>query len=71
MCEVSTVQKRRHQYPGVAEAERQRNNYKRTVDDNDEPDILHTAGGFCPNYEKFYRMGYKDDYEILCRCNLD
>lgn len=69
MCEVSTVQKRRHQYPGVAEAERQRNIYSRTVDD--EPDILHTAGGFCPNYEKFYRMGYKDDYEILCRCNLD
>ncbi|MBR2191165.1 MAG: hypothetical protein IJ883_06055 [Eubacterium sp.] len=70
MCEVSTVQQRRHhQYPGVAEAERQRSNYNRTVDD--EPDILHTTGGFCPNYEKFYRMGYKDDYEILCRCNLD
>ena len=31
MCEVSTVQKRKHQYPGVAEAERQRSNYNRVA----------------------------------------
>lgn len=37
---------------------------------DNEPDILETAGGFCPNYEKYERMGYTAE-EALVKCNMD
>ena len=37
---------------------------------DDEPDILETAGGFCPNYDKFEAMGW-DAEKALVWCNMD
>ena len=35
-----------------------------------EPDIIETAQGYAPNYEKFERMGFTTE-EALVWCNID
>ena len=35
-----------------------------------EPDILETAGGFCPNYDKMLTKGFTVE-EALVWCNMD
>lgn len=37
---------------------------------DNEPDILQTASGFCPNYEKFEKKGMSVE-EALIFCNMD
>lgn len=37
---------------------------------DNEPDILQTTSGFCPNYEKFEKKGMSVE-EALIFCNMD
>lgn len=62
--------KRKKLYPGVLEAEKQKR-LSSLQEESHESDIILTSGGYCPNYDKFYRLGYKEANTILCMCNLD
>ena len=61
--------RKKYLYPGVKEAERQRGRSSQVIDD-DEPDIIHCASGWCPNYKKFEEMGW-DTEKCLVWCNMD
>ena len=43
---------------------------KRKSPSDDEPDVIQTAQGFAPNYEKFYALGMTTE-EALVWCNID
>lgn len=63
--------KRKKLYPGTKEAEKQRGktSFETQCIDN-EPDIIRTAAGYCPNYKKFDRLGYSTE-RALVLCNMD
>lgn len=63
------MKRNRNLYPGTEEAEKERIRSSR-VDYTDEPDIIHCASGYCPNYKKFEQMGYTDE-QALILCNMD
>ena len=55
----------KYQYPGTAEAERQKS--LRRYEHDDEPDFVYPG---VPNYEKFEKLGL-DVEKILVRLNVD
>lgn len=55
----------KHQYPGTAEAERQKS--LRRYEPDEEPDFVYPG---VPNYEKFEKLGWSTE-KILVRLNVD
>ena len=43
---------------------------ERNVQSEDEPDVIQTAQGFAPNYDKFEAIGMTTE-EALVWCNMD
>ena len=60
--------RRKPLYPGLAAAEYQR---QQPGPREDEPDILHTASGYCPNYEMLRRRYGMSPEQALVYCNMD
>ena len=59
--------RRKPLYPGTDALERQP---APAPDPADEPDILETAVGYCPNYDKYDRKGWTPE-KALAWCNMD
>lgn len=55
----------KHQYPGTAEAERQKS--LRRYEPDEEPDFVYPG---VPNYEKFEKLGWSTE-KILVWLNVD
>lgn len=55
--------KQKPKYPGVEEAERMKGRRP-----EEEPDVIETASGFAPNYDKF--PGWTPE-QVLVWCNMD
>ena len=61
--------KRKHAYPGTDNLAPVTTKGKQE-DSSTAPDILETAGGFCPNYDKFEARGMSPE-KALVWCNMD
>ena len=68
------MKRKKELYPGVdaarKEAERVAREKRIQRYLEDEPDIIRTAAGICPNYEKFDHWGW-DTERALVWCNMD
>ena len=62
------AKKKTRLYPGIAAAERERDKRKNAYVPDDLPDMIETAGGIAPNYEKF--SGWNAE-TVLTWCNID
>ena len=62
------AKKKKQLYPGIEAAEMERGFAGKKKNYDDQPDLLFTAGGICPNYEKFHGW---DAEKVLAWCNID
>ena len=62
------MKKKQQLYPGIAEAEKEKTKTFDFIKISDDPIIVYTANGYCPNYDKLKGMTIG---ETLIFCNMD
>ena len=62
------AKKKTQLYPGIEAAEKERSKRKNAYVPDDLPDMIETAAGIAPNYEKF--SGWNAEM-VLTWCNID